>query len=151
MVLVLALYRYNTGSIPSQRVSAFQLLFIPSLHTILGHHVPASETPFEWRFAGRPMMDASWVLVVPFKILQRNPFQQNAISHSYQLDLIIIVLKVVRWYFTSSSFIFNRIVCKHTVETLIRRRVLWRLIWVCTFCLCPQKRTGCLYRLKKKQ
>ena len=24
-------------------------------------------------------------------------------------------------------------------ETLIRRHVLWRLIWVCDVCLCPQK------------
>ena len=28
-----------------------------------------------------------------------------------------------------------------TVQTLIRRRVLWRLIWVYTVCLCPFKRT----------
>ena len=31
--------------------------------------------------------------------------------------------------------------CKQTVETLIRRRVLWRLIWVCTVGICPTKRT----------
>ena len=36
---------------------------------------------------------------------------------------------------------FNRIFCKQTVETLIRRRFLRRLIWVCTVCLCPTKRT----------
>ena len=35
----------------------------------------------------------------------------------------------------------NRIFCKQTVETLIKRRVLWRLIWVCTVCICPTKRT----------
>ena len=36
-------------------------LFVPpSQHTVLGHHRPASETPFKWRFAGRPMS-------VPFK------------------------------------------------------------------------------------
>ena len=23
------------------------------------------------------------------------------------------------------------------VKTLIRRRILWRLIWICTFCPCP--------------
>ena len=37
------------------------------------------------------------------------------------------------------------ILCKQTVETMIRRLVLWRLIWVCTVCLCPTKRTLCLY------
>ena len=36
---------------------------------------------------------------------------------------------------------FNRKFCKQTVETLIRRRVLRRLIWVSTVCLCPTKRT----------
>ena len=32
---------------------------------------------------------------------------------------------------------FNKNSCKQTGETLITRRVLWRLIWVCTVCLCP--------------
>ena len=29
---------------------------LPSQHSMLGHHRHASETPFKWRFAGRPMM-----------------------------------------------------------------------------------------------
>ena len=29
---------------------------LPNQHSMLGHHRPASETPFKWRFAGRPMM-----------------------------------------------------------------------------------------------
>ena len=29
---------------------------LPNQHSILGHHRPASETPFKWRFAGMPMM-----------------------------------------------------------------------------------------------
>ena len=40
--------------------------------------------------------------------------------------------------------------CKQKVEILIRRRVLRRLIWVCTVCLCPTKRTPNLYVLKNK-
>ena len=32
---------------------------------------------------------------------------------------------------------FNRKLCKQTVETLIRCRILWHLIWVCAICLCP--------------
>ena len=36
---------------------------------------------------------------------------------------------------------FNRPFSKQTVETLIRRRVLRRLIWFCTVCRCPIKRT----------
>ena len=36
---------------------------------------------------------------------------------------------------------FNRAFSNQTVDTLIRRRVLRRLIWVCTVCLCPTKKT----------
>ena len=38
-------------------------------------------------------------------------------------------------------FYFNRTFCKQRVETLIGRRVLWHLFWVCTVCLCPTKQT----------
>ena len=41
----------------------------------------------------------------------------------------------------------NRNVCKHTVETLIRHRVLGHLSWFCTICRCPTKRTPGLYGL----
>ena len=43
--------------------------------------------------------------------------------------------------------IFDRNSCEQTVQTLIRRRVLRRLIWVCTDCLCPKNMTPCLYGL----
>ena len=42
---------------------------------------------------------------------------------------------------------FKRNFCKQRVENLIRRRVLWRLIWFCTVCKGPTKRTLGLYRL----
>ena len=29
---------------------------LPIHHSIMGHHWPASETPFKWRFAGGPLM-----------------------------------------------------------------------------------------------
>ena len=67
-----------------------------------------------------------------------NPFMPNGISHPYQLEQSISVLRDVRWYFHFYSS-FNRKLCKQTVETLIRRRILWRLIWVCAICLCPIK------------
>ena len=41
----------------------------------------------------------------------------------------------------------NRTFYKQLAETLIRRHILWRLIWVCTVCLCPTKRTLGLYVL----
>ena len=37
--------------------------------------------------------------------------------------------------------------CKQIVESLIRWCVLSHLIWFCTVCLCPTKRTLCLYGL----
>ena len=71
-----------------------------------------------------------------------NLFKPNEISHSYQLNQSISVLIVAGWYFSFHSN-FNRIFCKQTVETLIRRQ-MWRLIWVYTVCLCPTKRVQCL-------
>ena len=67
------------------------------------------------------------------------------ISYSYQLDHSISVLCVVGWYFSFLYSILNRLFCKQTVNTLIRRRIMRRLIWVCTACLCPTKRTLDLY------
>ena len=48
------------------------------------------------------------------------------------------------FYFYSN---FKRNFCKQTVKNLIRCRVLRRLIWFCTVCLCPTKRTLGLYGL----
>ena len=65
------------------------------------------------------------------------PFELNGLPDNYQLDQYTSILKVVTWYFL---FVFksNRTACK-TVETLIRRRILLRLSWVCTVRLCPTK------------
>ena len=79
-----------------------------------------------------------------------NPFKPNEISHSNQLDQPISVLRVVGSIFHLNSN-FVRTFSKQTVEILIRRRVLRRLIWVCTVCLCPTKRTLVLYGLKKSK
>ena len=49
-----------------------------------------------------------------------------------------------RFYFNLN---FDRTFCKQTVETLIRRRFLRRLVWVSIVCLCPRKRTLGLYGL----
>ena len=38
--------------------------------------------------------------------------------------------------------------CKQIVQNLIRRRVLWCLIWFYTVCHCPIKLTLCLYWFK---
>ena len=40
---------------------------------------------------------------------------------------------------------FKRNSCKQTAEHLIRRRVSRRLVWFCTVCRCPTKRTLVVY------
>ena len=64
----------------------------------------------------------------------------NCYSHSYELYQSFFVLRDVGCilHFYSN---FNRAFCKKTVDTLIRRRALRRLVWFCTVCLCPTKRT----------
>ena len=53
---------------------------------------------------------------------------------------------MVFFIFLSNSY---RPFCEQTVEIMIRRRRTRRLIWVCTVCLCPTKRTLGLYGLKR--
>ena len=69
------------------------------------------------------------------------PFMLNGISHCYQLDQSISVLRVDGRYF----FFFNQTLN----ETYIC--VLWRLIWFCTVCQYPTKRTLGLYGLRKSK
>ena len=65
-----------------------------------------------------------------------NLFKPNGISHFYQSDLSISVLRVVCFFFFFHLYsTIDRIFYKQTVETLIRRRGLRHLIWVCTVCL----------------
>ena len=88
----------------------------------------------------------SILLFSSWHMLTINPFIPNGISHRYQLEQSVFKgCKVV--FFVFNSY-FNRKFCKQTMDTLIRRRVLRRLIWVCTVCLCPTKRTPCLYGLR---
>ena len=70
-----------------------------------------------------------------------NPFKLDGISHCYQLDLSVSVLRVVGCFFFIFYSNLERTIYKQTVETLIRHRVLRRLIWVCTVCLFTTKRT----------
>ena len=76
-----------------------------------------------------------------------NPFMQNGISHCYQLEQSISVLRMVGGIFHFYSY-FNRKVCKQKVETVIRRPILWHLICFCTICICPTKRTQGIYGLE---
>ena len=76
-----------------------------------------------------------------------SPLLPNGISRLYQLDRSVSVLRVVGCFFFHFYSNFNITFFQQTVETLIRRRVLRRLIWVCTACLCPTKRALGLYGL----
>ena len=58
-----------------------------------------------------------------------NPFKLNGFSHSYQLDQCISFL---RWW-----FFFWKLDSTSLKQT-------WHLVWVCSVCLCPTKRTICL-------
>ena len=82
-----------------------------------------------------------WCLLVLYLLYSHvtrnrlNPFKPNGISHCYQLDLSIFVLRVFGWYF----FIVIPILIEQSISK-IRRRVLWCLIWVCTLCLFTTKK-----------
>ena len=41
----------HTGPDPLKKITT-----LPSQYSMLGHHRPASETPFQWRFADGPLM-----------------------------------------------------------------------------------------------
>ena len=55
-----------------------------------------------------------------------NPFIPNGMSLYYQLEQSISVLRD-EWYFFPSNF--DKKCCKQTVQTLIRRRILKRLLY----------------------
>ena len=46
----------NIGFLSSTGPDTLKITNLPSQHSMLGHHRPASETPFKLRFAGRPLM-----------------------------------------------------------------------------------------------
>ena len=73
-----------------------------------------------------------------------NPFKPNGISTNINRTSLSPFSGLLDgiFHFHSNS---NRTLCKETVETLIRRRVQWRLIWECIVCLCPTKRMLGLY------
>ena len=72
----------------------------------------------------------------------------GGLVHSYQLDELISNFRGAWCTFPFLSYFFDRNSRQLTVETQIRRRVLRRLIWVCTVYLCPKNGTLCLYGLK---
>ena len=76
-----------------------------------------------------------------------NPNMPSELVHPYQLDEFISSLRGVWCTFFRFIFFFfffcSKNSCQQTVETQIRRRVLRRLIWVCTVCLGPMYAKCC--------
>ena len=52
---------------------------LPSQQSMLGHHRPASETPFKWRFTGGPMM-------APFVVTFGSSIPSSTKKECYQTD-----------------------------------------------------------------
>ena len=46
----------NIGFFSNTGLDPLKITKLPSQHSMLGHYRHASETPFQWHFAGRPMM-----------------------------------------------------------------------------------------------
>ena len=46
----------NIGFLSNIGPDPLKIIKLPSQHSMLGHHRPACETPFKWRFAGGPLM-----------------------------------------------------------------------------------------------
>ena len=84
--------------------------------------------------------------VVVFRSRQLNPSLPSGPVHPNRLEESIFNFSVsgVLFHF---YFIFYRNSCKQTVQTLIRCRVLQRLILVCTVCLGAKNGTLSLYGL----
>ena len=59
-------------------ITGLDLLKITKPAFDVGHYQPASETPFQWRFAGRPIIACSWWFLEP-----RSP-RKNKIKKTYQ-------------------------------------------------------------------
>ena len=77
---------------------------------------------------------------VPYAVVYINPHLPSgpAILINWMNAFPVLGVSGLLLHFFS---IFNRNSCKQTVKTLIRRRILWHLIWVCTVCLCPKNGT----------
>ena len=58
----------NTGPDP------LKITKLPSQHSMMDHYWPASETPFQWRFAGRPIIAGFWWSLGPLSPKKKTNF-----------------------------------------------------------------------------
>ena len=66
-------------------------------------------------------------------------FKPNGVSQRVNQSFSVLGVVWGIFHFYSN---FNRTICKQSVETLIKRGVLWHLILVCIVGQCPTKRFG---------
>ena len=90
---------------------------------------------------------AGWSAPVLFANLRRQVFSRRGpngecIFQSLPFPFFGLLGGIFHFYSN-----FKRNFCKETVKNLIRRRFLRGLIWLCTVCRCPTKRTLGLYGL----
>ena len=65
----------NIGFLSNTGPNPLKITKLPIQHSMLGHHRPASETPFKWCFTGRPV-DGTLIVVFGSSILiklKKNP------------------------------------------------------------------------------
>ena len=76
---------------------------------------------------------ARHIWVNPLQHVNLNPHLLSGLFHPYQMDESISIFRGVWCMF---SFLFHFEIRIDIPED--PHRVLWRLIWVCTVCLCPK-------------
>ena len=79
-----------------------------------------------------PLLSRPFSIFLIYSLL--NPFMSNEISCTDQMDQFNSVLRGC-WVVFSFDSKCDRLFYEQTVETLVRSRMMRRLIWVCTVCL----------------
>ena len=70
----------NIGILSNTGPDPLKITKLPIHHSMLGHHWPASETPFKWRFAGGPLMARLQWYLDPSSPHQTKKTQKNCQS-----------------------------------------------------------------------
>ena len=105
-------------------------------HSKAGHYRPTTEMPYEWHFVGGPIAVRESVLAIltHLCLMEFPPLSIGRLYFEFKGC----------WVLSNLHFLSNlkSIFCKQLVRDLIRRRVLRSLIWFCSVCRSPIKRTS---------
>ena len=119
----------NIGFLSNTSPDPFKITKLPSQQPMFGHYRPASETPFNWRFAGGPMMAQLYRYLDPLsphqiKKIKKNvikvgppltklPGSAHALHTSYDLHGFLPSIKaspclcMIRYLLSQSTFFFS--------------------------------------------